>query len=213
MSLIAACLPSFRVSAVMARASSMRQASSLLPRRRAISANESSSNLRSRMTSRCARRQRFERRLELFRLFVEDHARQRRARERRHRRLVVQRHLPRGVAALPLMVVGAIADLVVRDAREPPHERAGVVCLQLVQVFERLHHCGLEDVARLEPRYAARVRAAIARTPAAVPRTARRARSAPRASPPGHGESDPPDPTPSFSRRRYHAYARSTDSH
>ena len=119
------------VSAVIARASSIRHASSLLPRRRAISPNGSSSNLRSRMTSRCAGVSDSSAVSSRSACSVEDRLRQRRAaRAPGSAASVSSAHLARRVAPLPLLVVGAIADLVLGNLREPRHQRAAVLTFE-----------------------------------------------------------------------------------
>ena len=66
-------------------------------------------------------------------------------------REVVDRRLASRIALLPVVVVRAIEDLVLRDARQPRHQRLAVRAAKLVEMLERLEERGLQDVARLEP--------------------------------------------------------------
>ena len=146
------------VSAAIARASSIRHASSLRPIRAAISRKLSSSNLRSTITSRWSGVERLEREFEALGLFVDDGLAERGAHAGDERRGpgIVDRHGGRHVAALAVLEVGLVANLVLGNSRQPRHERRPVAALELVEVLERLQQRGLEDVARLEARCAGR---------------------------------------------------------
>ena len=98
------------------------------------------------------RRQRLERDLQALRFLRQDRLRQGAPRGRRERGVGLERHFARRVAPLPLLVVRAIADLVLRNLREPRHQRSAVLTFEVREVLDRLEQRRLEDVARLEPR-------------------------------------------------------------
>ena len=67
-----------------------------------------------------------ERRLELAGLFVDDDLRQHRSHARRQIGMVVDRRLASRIAALALVIVGAVDDLAIRDAGQPRHQRLAI---------------------------------------------------------------------------------------
>ena len=116
----------------------MRQASSDFPRIVAISGNDSSSNVRSRITCRCGSLSDSSARSSALGLLVEDQPRQRGTRAGREPVVIGDVVFTLDVTLLPAVKVGAIADLVLRDPHHPAQERAAVGPLEVVEALERL---------------------------------------------------------------------------
>ena len=62
--------------------------------------------------------------------------------------MIVDRHALRRIAALPRVIVDAVADLVLGHAGEPRHDRLGIA--HLIETIQRLDQHRLQDVSRFQ---------------------------------------------------------------
>ena len=95
-------------------------------------------------------RQRRQRGVEPLGPLVEDQARQRRPGPRQELGVIADLLVLLGVALLPVVEIGAVVNLALRDAHQPAEQRPAVRPFELVDVLERLEEGRLQDVPRLE---------------------------------------------------------------
>jgi len=92
-------------------------------------------------------RQRLNRFFDPRSLFVEDDLGERRSRQRRQRGIVWQRGVALPIAPLAVMEVGAVADFVLGNSRQPRHQRPRFITLEFMDPCERFEQRRLQDVA------------------------------------------------------------------